>query len=120
MINVFSQKPKEEIAQPMPTCPFANRGCGQPAGLPSFEGMEGVDPLIFASILMKIVDQIEEKVKNALELNKSGFCIQIEPMQIFSSANPYLEYENLFTNEEGLDALNQMRQLRSELRDKTF
>lgn len=122
MMGDFSNQ-NEDVgeAMPMPTCPFASAGGDQAFGVPSIAGvpgMAGIDPLLLANVLMKIVDTLEIRVKEAMLANESNVCSQIDPIQIFLSKNPYLDVENIFTNEEGVDALNKIKLLRAEVNAK--
>lgn len=92
-------------ASPMPSCPFAG----------AFDGFgEGaVDHSMINMALLSIIDALEGKIEDVMEVSQSGICPAIHPIDIFFNEKPYLMYEELMEENEGLSALRQLKQLRT-------
>lgn len=90
-------------------------------GVPSIAGVPGlpdIDPQMFANILFDVMKVLEDKVKEAMNMSESGTCLQIKPIEIFLMKNPYVNYEEVINKNDGLEALNKMKELRSEVKIK--
>lgn len=81
-------------------------------GLPD---LTNADPLVLADIIFNIMNVVEEKLINNMEVNQSP---QIRPMDIFLSKNPYSDFEFVVSKSDALKALNQIEILRTEVRDQ--
>lgn len=90
-------------------------------GVPSIYGMPelpDVDPKEFTNVLYSIMGLLQIKIIEAMKISKLGVCPQIKPIDIFLMKNPYAFYEDIINEIEGLDALDKMEQLRSEVKLK--
>lgn len=81
--------------------------------IPSSFEPEGVAKLIYG-----LMNVLEVRVKEALNVLKVGVCPQVAPVNIFLSKTPFKEFEELMSKEEGLDALDKMGELKSQLKMK--
>lgn len=113
MDDISKGKDKTKPAQG--TCPFA-------AGMPSFgnllssDNIEPTDPKELVQTMMIVMDLLEEKIHGAIELGASGFCPQIKPINMFLVQYPFLNYEEIVSREQGLDALNKIKHLRNNVK----
>lgn len=125
MMNEISQKPVEE----KPSCQSCSGGPiphlkipkTPPPGVPSIAGMPGlpnIDPQMFANVLFNVMNILEDKVREAMNITELGTCPLIKPIDIFLMQNPYVNYEEIISKNDGLETLNKMNELRSEVKLK--
>lgn len=77
----------------------------------------GIDPKLFANILLNIVGVVEDKVKEAMNTSTTSVC-KFKPINIFYLKRPYAEFALMISEKEGLDALDKIKNLRDKLARK--
>lgn len=137
MMDEFSQENEVKPPQaPTPTCPFGHsenilNDEHQEPQMPSFDGLlpsfgdvpslmpgAGIDPEALLKVLFNVMNLLETKVLDTLNENEAGVCSQVEPINVFLEKEPYMKYQDLLNKTEGLDALKQIENLRSEVKMK--
>lgn len=135
MMDEISTKADESNKEPKKTCPFAKGGMG-PLGTMGMLGMGGIgalsgmamppmagmlppdlDPAEFSLTLLKILNALKERIKQALNEQNLGVCPQIKPINIFLSPTPYLAYQDVLPENEGEDAMMKIGYLQSDLKN---
>lgn len=135
MINDISKKEKKKGAS---TCPFS--AGGSMPGMEGFGGLGGLaamkmlsafggmgsmnsenlafNPEKLAKMVYNLLNNLRVRVIEALHNTRTGVSYPIKPVLIFTLKNPYQNNEDMLSEKEGFEALDQMKDLKDKLKSK--